>query len=83
MLPSEYVRRQVHVSFQHGRAALAVAGITGLDALMWGSDYPHLEGTYPNTQAVLADIFDGVPDTTRDAITRDNFARLFSVPALP
>jgi predicted TIM-barrel fold metal-dependent hydrolase len=74
------VRRQVHVSFQHGRAALAVAGITGLDALMWGSDYPHLEGTYPNTQAVLADIFDGVPDPIRDAITRDNFARLFSVP---
>jgi hypothetical protein len=45
--------------------------------------YPHLEGTYPNTQAVLADIFDGVPETTRDAITRDNFARLFTVPAQP
>jgi predicted TIM-barrel fold metal-dependent hydrolase len=81
MLPSEYVRRQVHVSFQHGRAALAVAEITGLDALMWGSDYPHLEGTYPDTQAVLADIFDGVPDPIRDAITRENFARLFTVPA--
>ena len=80
MLPSEYVRRQVHVSFQHGRAALAVADITGLDALLWGSDYPHLEGTYPNTQAVLADIFDGVPDAIRDAITRDNFVRLFVVP---
>ncbi len=80
MLPSEYVRRQVHVSFQHGRAALAVADITGLDALLWGSDYPHLEGTYPNTQAVLADIFDGVPDEIRTAITGGNFARLFAVP---
>jgi hypothetical protein len=27
-----------------------------------------------------ADIFDGVPDAIRDAITRDNFARLFTVP---
>ena len=70
----------MHVSFQHGRAALAVADITGLDALLWGSGYPHLEGTYPNTQAVLADIFGGVPDAIRDAITRDNFARLFAVP---
>jgi hypothetical protein len=82
MLPSEYVRRQVHVSFQHGRAALAVPGITGLNALMWGSDDPRLEGTYPNTRAVLADIFDGVPDEIRTAITGGNFARLFAVPDL-
>jgi predicted TIM-barrel fold metal-dependent hydrolase len=80
MLPSEYVRRQVHVSFQHGRAALAVLDFTGVDALMWGSDYPHLEGTYPNTRAVLAEIFDGVPDATRAAITGGNFAKLFTVP---
>jgi predicted TIM-barrel fold metal-dependent hydrolase len=56
------------------------AEITGLGALLWGSDYPHLEGTYPNTQAVLADIFDGVPDEIRTAITGGNFARLFAVP---
>ncbi len=80
LLPSEYVKRQVHVSFQHGRAALAVMGITGLSALMWGSDYPHLEGTYPNTQAVLAQIFDGVSDDVRAAITGGNFAKLFTIP---
>jgi predicted TIM-barrel fold metal-dependent hydrolase len=80
MLPSEYVKRQVHVSFQHGRAALAVKDICGVDALMWGSDYPHLEGTYPNTRKVLEGIFDGVPDDVRRAITGGNFAKLFSVP---
>jgi hypothetical protein len=31
-------------------------------------------------QAVLADIFDGVPDEIRTAITGGNFARLFTVP---
>ena len=80
MLPSEYVKRQVHVSFQHGRAALAIKDICGVDALMWGSDYPHLEGTYPNTRQVLESIFEGVPDDVRKAITGGNFAKLFSVP---
>jgi predicted TIM-barrel fold metal-dependent hydrolase len=80
-LPSEYVKRQVHVSFQHGRAALAVIGITGLPALMWGSDYPHLEGTFPNTKAVLREIFDGVDDEVRTAITGGTFSTLFTVPA--
>ena len=80
MLPSEYVKRQVHVSFQHGRNVLSVLDICGLDALMWGSDYPHLEGTYPNTKQVLDSIFEGVSDAVRRAITGDNFAKLFRVP---
>ena len=80
LLPSDYVKRQVHVSFQHGRAALAVMDICGVDALMWGSDYPHLEGTYPNTQAVLARDLRGRRDEVRKAITGGNFAKLFTVP---
>ncbi|HEY4850755.1 MAG TPA: OB-fold domain-containing protein [Streptosporangiaceae bacterium] len=32
---------------------------------LWGSDYPHLEDTYPNTRAALAGIVDGVPEATR------------------
>ena len=59
---------------------LSVQDICGVDALMWGSDYPHLEGTYPNTRKVLDSIFDGVPDDVRKAITGGNFAKLFRVP---
>ena len=80
MLPSEYVKRQVHVSFQHGRNVLSVLDICGIEALMWGSDYPHLEGTYPHTKQVLASIFEGVADPVREAITGGNFAKLFRVP---
>jgi predicted TIM-barrel fold metal-dependent hydrolase len=83
MLASEYVRRQVHISFQHGRAALATIPFAGLDSLMWGSDYPHVEGTFPETKAVLDDIFDGVSDEVRAAITGGNFAKMFKVPPQP
>jgi hypothetical protein len=28
--------------------------------LMWGSDYPHLEGTFGHSQKTLHELFDGV-----------------------
>jgi predicted TIM-barrel fold metal-dependent hydrolase len=36
------------------------------DRLMWGSDYPHIEGTWPNTTAALRKTFEGIgPDSIR------------------
>ena len=56
---------------------------SGYKNVMWGDDYPHLEGTYGHTQKTLHELFDEVDTATRRAITLDNFARLFSVPARP
>jgi hypothetical protein len=33
----------------------------GVDNLMWGSDYPHPEGSWPNTRSWLAKRFGRVP----------------------
>jgi hypothetical protein len=44
---------------------------------MFGSDYPHLEGTYGHTQKTLHELFDGVDDKVRDRITRGTFEELF------
>jgi hypothetical protein len=34
----------------------------GVDKLMWGSDYPHIEGTWPNTMAALRETFGDYPE---------------------
>ena len=35
----------------------------GLDKIMWGQDYPHIEGTYPYTTEALRHTFAGIdPD---------------------
>ena len=34
----------------------------GVDNLMWGSDYPHSESTFPQSRKILAEILAGVPD---------------------
>ena len=49
-LPSEYFGTNVFI----GASAMSKPEIrrryaNGLDALMWGTDYPHPEGTWPNT----------------------------------
>lgn len=75
----EIVYSQVYTSFQHDRSALPVMQATGYDKVMWGCDYPHLEGTFPNTQAVLQDLFQGVPDSVRHQVTIGNFDRLFGI----
>jgi predicted TIM-barrel fold metal-dependent hydrolase len=34
----------------------------GVDNLMWGSDYPHSESTFPRSRKILAEILAGLPD---------------------
>jgi predicted TIM-barrel fold metal-dependent hydrolase len=66
--PSEYVRRQFHVSFQDDPVAVAARHITGLSTVVWGSDYPHAEGTFRGSQALIAHQFAGVPADERAAM---------------
>jgi predicted TIM-barrel fold metal-dependent hydrolase len=77
--PSTYVRRQCHVTLGADRAPLLAREITGVDALLWASDYPHPEGTFPHSQQIVAEIFEGIPDDERDAIVAGNAARLYGV----
>jgi len=51
--PSFYLRRQVHATFQDDPVAIQTVGMTGADCLLWGSDYPHNEGTYPHSRATV------------------------------
>lgn len=82
MLPSEIVRRQVKVSFQYDRACVLSRHITGHQALLFASDYPHMEGTFPNTRGVVTRLFEGVEisDAEKADILGLNAARLFRLP---
>ena len=81
--PGELIRRQVYASFQHDPSAVQAALHMDLPTVMWGSDYPHLEGTYPRTQEVLHDLFDNIDPPTRQRILVDTFSELFNVPRPP
>lgn len=80
--PREIIQRQVFASFQYDRACIMARSVTGTQAIMWGSDYPHHEGTFPNSRNVLAHLFDGIDISEEDkaAIIGGNAARLFRLP---
>jgi predicted TIM-barrel fold metal-dependent hydrolase len=76
MLPSEMIYRQVYTSFQHDESAVPAYTAMGYHNIMWGDDYPHLEGTYGHTQETLHQLFDGAPADAQRAITIETFDRL-------
>jgi hypothetical protein len=44
---------------------------------MWGSDYPHPEGTWPYTRQQLVESFHGVPEDELAAMLGGNAARVY------
>jgi predicted TIM-barrel fold metal-dependent hydrolase len=80
--PREIIQRQVYASFQYDRACIMSRSVTGHQALMWGADYPHHEGTFPRSKHVVAHLFDGIDisETEKADIVGGNAARLFRLP---
>ena len=79
VMPSEIIRRQVHCQFQTDRAGIMARSVTGTAAMLWGADYPHHEGTFPNSRNVLDHLFDGIEisEAEKADIVGLNAARLY------
>jgi predicted TIM-barrel fold metal-dependent hydrolase len=79
LTPREIIQRQVKASFQYDRACIMSRSVTGHQAIMWGSDYPHAEGTFPRSREVVEHLFDGIEisDQEKGDILGGNAARLF------
>ena len=75
--PSEYFKRQGGATFGDDEVGLHNLQVTGPDCLLWGSDYPHDEGTFPHSREVIERTFRDVPAETTRKIVGDNAARMF------
>ncbi len=77
--PHEVWKRQFYATIEDDRPALATREFIGLDNLMWGSDYPHTDSTWPCSLDVLDEVFEGIPEDHRRKITSENVQRLYSL----
>ena len=77
LLPSDFFHSNVYLSFQEDELGIRLRDLIGVKQLMWGSDYPHAESTWPKSQQVLERILAGVPETERAKIAGENAARLY------
>lgn len=76
-LPSDYFKQNVFMSFQEDKVGIRVRDVVGVDSLMWGSDYPHTESTFPRSREITDEILADVPLSEKHAILRDNAAELY------
>jgi len=75
---TEYFQSNVHIGVsQPSRADVATIDVLGSGFFMWGSDYPHDEGTAPFTREHLRQVFwDRPPEVVRELVG-GNAARLY------
>jgi predicted TIM-barrel fold metal-dependent hydrolase len=68
MKPSEYYERQCCIGASYmDEGEWNARHALGVDRMIWGSDYPHLEGSWPHTVKRLGETFADVP---RDEVAR-------------
>ena len=77
MRPSDFFHRNVCLSFQEDAIGIRLRDAIGVDSMMWGSDYPHSESTFPQSRKILAEILAGVPDAEQAKIAGGNTARVY------
>ena len=77
VLPSDYVHRNVFFGFQEDALGLRDRGIIGVDNLMWGSDYPHQESTFPRSQQILKEILADCTEQEKAKIVGGNASRVY------
>ena len=76
--PSEYFARNVFLGAScMPRREAEMRDQIGLRNIMWGSDYPHPEGTWPETRQQMAETFRGLPDADLEAMLGGNAARVY------
>ena len=78
--------RSIHAgkgTFQFDRIGGKLIDDMGVESLMWGSDYPHFDGAWPDSAGILASQFEGVPLEDQRKIGRGNAIDLYNLPLAP
>ena len=79
--PSEYFKRQCYVSFDPDETTLPLLlPVIGEDRVVWASDYPHLDATYPGVVRELEEQLVALPSSAREKVRGQNAARLYRLP---
>lgn len=71
--------QNIYGSFINDRIGVMCRHEPGGKNIMWSSDYPHSETSFPNSRAVITRDFVGVPDADVAEIVGERARRLYAV----
>lgn len=81
MKPSEYWHRQCYATYQTDPIGIKLLQELGEDNVMWGSDFPHPDGIWPDSRDFVARELGHLPPATRHKLVSATAARLYGLPA--
>src|SRR5215468_6543988 len=79
MKPSDYWRRQCKATFQFDRIGTKLIEDMGVETLMWGSDYPHGDGVWPESSKYIEEQFGHLPADVTHKITCVNAGKFYGL----
>jgi uncharacterized protein len=79
MPPSDYWRRQCFATYQTDPVGLKLVDELGADRIMWGSDFPHPDGIWPDSREYIAREMAHLSPEVRHKIICGNAARLYNL----
>jgi predicted TIM-barrel fold metal-dependent hydrolase len=77
MPPSDYWRRQCRATYQTDRIGIKLLDEIGADTIMWGSDFPHPDGVWPDSAEFIQRELGHLPEPVRRKIVCENAGRLY------
>jgi predicted TIM-barrel fold metal-dependent hydrolase len=77
--PSEYYKRHVYSCFFKDTVGISLIDRIGVDNVMFETDYPHQDGTFPHSKKVADELFGHLDQQSVNKIARENAIRLFGL----
>ena len=77
--PSFYWHRNMAATFEQDVVGVRNRDAIGVENLMWATDYPHPDSTWPRSQQVLHEHFEGVPADEIEMIAAGNATRIYNL----
>jgi predicted TIM-barrel fold metal-dependent hydrolase len=74
-MPSEYIKQHIYWGFFDDPIGIKMRHEVGVDRIIWGGDFPHVESEWPNSGKHLEKQFEGVPKNEQDKMVAGNIIK--------
>jgi predicted TIM-barrel fold metal-dependent hydrolase len=77
--PSFYWHRNMAATFEQDTVGMRLLDLIGVENLMWATDYPHPDSTWPRSREVLEEHFQDLPRDQVELIASGNVSRIYKL----
>ncbi|MGH7806229.1 MAG: amidohydrolase family protein [Candidatus Binatia bacterium] len=75
--PGTYFGKNIFATFEEDMAGILTRDLIGVETLLWSSDYPHTDTSWPKCRENIEEHFENVPDADKRKVVSENAARVY------